>query len=588
MSLAELRLSKAEDGASWGAAVAWNKYQISPEKNEKKIDIVFCLFFLPFSSVTASYSTYRIPQLQIVKRYVYHIPQDVDDRPETCLCHPFGPLNVLAASQNIQQHLPSQHHQAHTTADNINSASPPPHCCASPLPLKDKRHRAFDHFPPTNTTTTPSLSSESQKQIASVSRARVACLLSIIQPLAMHAMKLAPALVALGAHLVSAQSGICSTATYTITDAAQATNIPCRTMQGSIEVSSDLAGVVQLDGPETIRGDLIVNNVTQLVRLSSNTLAAIEGRFEMSGLTALSELQFANLATIGEIHWLHLPFLGEFSFGIAGVTNAKSVRISDTFLGSLDGLNLGTVDSLHINNNNRLVSYSTQLANVSTILEITSNNPNLNITLANLVWAEEIRIGNAASLEVPSLEVVNGSMYLDQNNFESFSAPNLTTADRGAISFTNNTQLTNISMPLLESIGGGLTILNNTALETITGFPNLEQVGGAVLFGGEFTEVELPALNDVKGAFDVVSTMDIQEVCEELGDLENSVVQGTFNCVGEEDDANNAESSDGNGGSGGSGGNNSDDDDSAGNLIRTDMSGLMAVAAVVGLAQLLL
>lgn len=259
-------------------------------------------------------------------------------------------------------------------------------------------------------------------------------------------------------------------------------------MQGSVEVSSDLTGVVALDGPTTIKGDLIVNNVTQLVRLASNTLAKIEGKFEMSGLTALSELQFTSLESVGEINWLHLPFLGEFAFGIAGVTEAKSVRVSDTFLGSLDGLNLATVDSLHINNNNRLVSYSTQLANVSTILEITSNNPKLNITLANLVWAEEIRIGNAASLEVPSLEVINGSMYLDQNSFESFSAPNLTMSDKGAISFTNNTQLTNISLPQLETIGGGLTILNNTALEKIKGFPKLEEVGGAVLFGGEFTE----------------------------------------------------------------------------------------------------
>ncbi|KAL2757978.1 hypothetical protein ACRALDRAFT_1080001 [Sodiomyces alcalophilus JCM 7366] len=400
----------------------------------------------------------------------------------------------------------------------------------------------------------------------------------------MHAMKLAPALAVLGAHLVSAQSSICSTATYTITDAAQATNIPCRTMQGSIEVSPDLTGVVALDGPETIKGDLIVNNVTQLVRLSSNTLSAIEGRFEMSGLTALSELEFTSLASVGEIHWLHLPFLGEFAFGIAGVTEAKSVRVSDTFLGSLDGLNLATVDSLHINNNNRLVSYSTQLANVSTILEITSNNPNLNITLANLVWAEEIRIGNAASLEVPSLEVVNGSMYLDQNSFESFSAPNLTMADKGAISFTNNTELTNISFPQLESIGGGLTILNNTALDKIQGFPKLEQVGGAILFGGEFTDVKLPALNDVKGAFDVVSTENIQDVCEELGDLEKSVVQGTYNCVGEEDDANNAESSDGRGGSGGG----KSDDENAGISLRIEMSGLAIAAAVVGVTQMLL
>lgn len=101
--------------------------------------------------------------------------------------------------------------------------------------------------------------------------------------------------------------------------------------------------------------------------------------------------------------------------------------------------------------------------------------------------------------------------------------------------------------------------------------------------------VKLPALKDVKGAFDVVSTEDIADVCDELSDLEGGVVQGTYNCVGREEDANNAESSDGDGGSGGSSGNDDDDDDdSAANLIRTDMTGLVAVAAVVGLAQMLL
>ncbi|CRK46154.1 hypothetical protein BN1723_016648, partial [Verticillium longisporum] len=99
---------------------------------------------------------------------------------------------------------------------------------------------------------------------------------------------------------------------------------------------------------------------------------------------------------------------------------------SNTDLRSLDGLNLASVDEMYINNNDRLLSYSTQLANVSKKLEIDSNGPALNVTLANLIWAQELIINNAASVLVPSLEVINGSMRFDQNSFTTFTAPNLT------------------------------------------------------------------------------------------------------------------------------------------------------------------
>ncbi|EEY14502.1 hypothetical protein D7B24_005177 [Verticillium nonalfalfae] len=399
-------------------------------------------------------------------------------------------------------------------------------------------------------------------------------------------MKLVPAILAVGASVASAQSSICSTATYTITSAAEATAIPCRTME-SIEISSDLTGAVTIDGPTRLKGNLVVNNATQLVSLASSSLTTIDGRFELVGLELLNDVRFTALTAVETIEWVTLPALGTVVFGTAGVTSASSVRISNTDLRSLDGLNLASVDEMYINNNDRLLSYSTQLANVSKKLEIDSNGPALNVTLANLIWAQELIINNAASVLVPSLEVINGSMRFDQNSFTTFTAPNLTEFKEGDISFINNPELTNISFPLLETLGGSLTIVNNSRLTGIDGFPELKEIGGAVLLGGDFESVELPSLDDARGAFDVRSTENIDESCKFFDDMEGRQIRGEYNCRGGDENANEANStSGGSSGNGGSSNNNNNGSGSA--MLGTNMAALVTVAVIGGLAQLML
>lgn len=400
-------------------------------------------------------------------------------------------------------------------------------------------------------------------------------------------MKLVPAILAVGASVASAQSSICSTATYTINSAAEATAIPCRTME-SIEISSDLTGAVTIDGPTRLRGNLVVNNATQLVSLASSSLTTIDGRFELVGLELLNDVRFTALTAVETIEWVTLPALGTVVFGTAGVTSASSVRISNTDLRSLDGLNLASVDEMYINNNDRLLSYSTQLANVSKKLEIDSNGPALNVTLANLIWAQELIINNAASVLVPSLEVINGSMRFDQNSFTTFTAPNLTEFKEGDISFINNPELTNISFPVLETLGGSLTIVNNSGLARIDGFPELKTIGGAVLLGGDFESVELPSLDDARGAFDVRSTQSIDESCKFFDDMEGRQIRGEYNCRGGDENANEANSTSG-GSSGNNGGSRNNNNNGSGSaMLGTNMAALVTVAVIGGLAQLML
>ncbi|KAF0323976.1 hypothetical protein K4K61_006088 [Colletotrichum sp. SAR11_59] len=395
--------------------------------------------------------------------------------------------------------------------------------------------------------------------------------------------KLIPALAALGAGLASAQSSnICSSATVTVTDAAMATNIPCTTIQGSVKISETISGNIDINGPKTIKGDLIVTNATNLVGLSSSSLATIEGSFTMQGLTLLSDLRFTQLATVGSISWITLPALGSLVFGTAGVTKVNNIVISDTFLKSLDGLNVASVDELHINNNKNLVSYSNQLANATKTIEINSNGADLGITLPNLIWANEIIIADAAKVEMPSLEVVNSSIKFDKNTFTEFIAPNLTQCSDGDVSFINNVELANLSLPLLTKTGGGLTIQNNTLLQKIDGLPKLEQIGGAVLLRGNFSEVSIPALDDVKGAFDLQSTGDIDTSCDVFNKMEGKQIQGEYTCRSNNTNAN---SDSGTGGS--AGGTKSGGSEGAAGIVSVNTA-VLSLAIVGGLAQLLL
>lgn len=68
---------------------------------------------------------------------------------------------------------------------------------------------------------------------------------------------------------------------------------------------------------------------------------------------------------------------------------------------------------------------------------------------------------------------------------ESLFAPNLTKVT-DAVSFINNTKLSNVSLPLLTEISGDLRIFNNKELTAIDGFPVLETVKGGINLGGNF------------------------------------------------------------------------------------------------------
>lgn len=387
----------------------------------------------------------------------------------------------------------------------------------------------------------------------------------------MSTSKILLALAVVGIRAVSAQ---CSASTITIAAPAEAT-INCRTVEGSIvfDENDSLSGDINISGPQSIKGDLIINGTKNIVSLSSSTIGNIGGKFQLTGLERVSALDFTALQTVGSIEWVTLPALERIDFGTEGVTTVESVKISDTHLSSLSGLNMVSVGTFDISNNGRLTEWTTQMTNITKLVTVAQNSDQLLVSFPKLTWAKQMEFRGIKGLSVPALKKVNDSLRFDDNNLmESFIAPNLTEA--GLISFINNDALNNLSIPLLKK-SGDITIRNNQELEEIDAFPELTSVNGAVTFKGNFTDASLPKLEDVKGAFIISSTEDIKSVCDEFQKLKSSGdIQGRFTCLSENANAN--EGSEG-----------SSDDDEDGAALVSVSSSLAVVAAIAAAMQLL-
>lgn len=396
----------------------------------------------------------------------------------------------------------------------------------------------------------------------------------------MHSIALLTALAAIGTSVVSAAT---CTKDITITAATPMPTFDCDVIDAKVTVDEGVSGDLIINGPKQLKGDFIVNNATKLISLSSTSINAIGGTFQLQNLELLSKLDMGALRTMNEIEFIKLPQLSTITFGTSGVTKINSIRITDTFISDLSGLNVATVENFQIDNNKKMTTFNSDLVNITGQLIINNNGNNMEITMKHLELAAEIQISNVKAFEVPALTLVTESIKLDTNpELISFSALNLTKITNDA-SFINNKKLTNISMPLLTSISGGFTIQNNTAMDSVEGFPKLQTVSGAIILRGDFDKVELPALKDVKGSVTVTSTTDISDFCDFFDGLKkDGAIQGAEKCSSNNTKANEG----GNGGDSNGGSDSSDDNADAAGIFSVNMV-LLGLAGVVALAQVL-
>ncbi|KAK2739115.1 hypothetical protein FQN57_006681 [Myotisia sp. PD_48] len=333
---------------------------------------------------------------------------------------------------------------------------------------------------------------------------------------------LIPALAIAG--LATAQSSSCK-GSKSIENQEDANGISgCRTYDGDITIEDVVKADIRFDQLERLRGSLKSKN-SSITMLSAPKLATIDDSFTLSALTALTALEFDSLTSVNTIDFEALPKLQSLGF-TKGVTKADRVRITNTDLYNLNGIDLESVNDMEITNNPHLTEVNVnQITNATGYINFAANHKDLKITFPNLQTAQNMTFRNTSSVQLPSLEKTDGLLGFYSNFFEDFIAPNLTST--GDLVFTDNSVLTNISLPILKTVKGAFQIANNTALKSVT-IPKLETITGALDFSGNFSKVELPNLKEIRGGFNMQSSGTFE--CQSFKDLRGDVIRGEFTC----------------------------------------------------------
>ncbi|KAF1988105.1 hypothetical protein K402DRAFT_403274 [Aulographum hederae CBS 113979] len=341
-----------------------------------------------------------------------------------------------------------------------------------------------------------------------------------------------PVLAAVG----TAHAACSISATTTIQNAGDASAMAtCSTFSGSIAIATGTTDAIAINNVQTITGDLVARNVTRMSSLSADSLQRIGGDFILDDVQVLGELSFPQLGSVRTIQWTALPNLQSISF-TSGLRNSTSLLIDNTGLQSMDGLSVSGVDSFTVSNNGALQNVSLAAESVDGIIEVNANGDSAQVTFPNLVWAVNMTLRNVATVELPALEVVNGTLYIvESTTLQSINARNLTTT--GGLDITDNSALANISMPSLRTVNGGFKIQDNEDLTGDLDFPSMRTVIGALDFYGNFSSVGLPELADVRGAFNIQSSGDIQDDCGRFDEVtgRNNVIKGPFACLSRTD-----------------------------------------------------
>ena len=271
----------------------------------------------------------------------------------------------------------------------------------------------------------------------------------------------------------------------TIQNSGDASGIAnCLTYSGDITIATN-APDIRLDGVRRIDGSLSLKGNDQLSSFSGDQLQQIDDLFEIKNIQLLTTLNFPSLTSATTVEWEGLPNLQGLSLG-AGLTQADTLSIQNTGLYNLEGINLESVDTVIIANNPDLTAISMQVDRITGSLSLQANGRELAVDFPNLEIANNATFRNCSSIGLDSLSAVNGSLGFLANFMDSISAPNHTSVG-GTLGFISNAALTNISMPQLKSLTGGLLIANNTNLEEIDGFPKLSSVMGNVDCTGSFS-----------------------------------------------------------------------------------------------------
>ncbi|KAK9712290.1 cell wall protein Ecm33 [Basidiobolus ranarum] len=246
----------------------------------------------------------------------------------------------------------------------------------------------------------------------------------------------------------------------------------------------------------------------------------------------LGEINIAKLTSAQEVSIINNSNLKQMNFP-AGLEKVNKMDINNNGIATLDGLKFDELDTIFVAANRNLKTLAlTNLTSINGDLTVVNNNMKFELSAPKLVTSKNLNINNVTNLNLNSLNKVSNVLDFSYNFFEEVE---LNVTHIGAtLSFIGNSQLKNISFPELEEIGGSLFLANNSALNVIDGFKDLQTIYGSLNVSGPISNITLPDLKKIGGISSVKSSDKFD--CATFRTFIRSVTNSTkFNCTEEKD-----------------------------------------------------
>lgn len=300
----------------------------------------------------------------------------------------------------------------------------------------------------------------------------------------------------------------------------------CKEVIGTVHIVDFTDSIIDLGTMEKIQGNLIIENLPQIVKIQASRLNEISGTLKLDSLTSLTDLHFPTLQHFEAIDWKVVPTLTAFNLA-PNITSAKRIIISDSSLVNIGGLqNIEELEVLNINNNRYMENVDSKVKRIFEQLSISANSRELRVNLPELKWANNITIRDASSTSFPQLQYVNHSLEFIENYFESLPLPVLKSVG-GTLGLLENPHLEQVDFSNVTNIQGGLMIANNSRIQSINFLPQLREIGGAIQFFGTFQEISLPLLKLVRGSALIKSTSNVLDCSKWTTPVSgNSIIRG--------------------------------------------------------------
>ncbi|KAI0452881.1 hypothetical protein F5B21DRAFT_481447 [Xylaria acuta] len=324
----------------------------------------------------------------------------------------------------------------------------------------------------------------------------------------------------------------------------------CSTIFGDILVDPAFVYFI-LDGPLEITGTVIAhdNSILKFVSLSNVTHL---GGFSFASPQITGRINFPEVTKIDHLEWRNITWKYDddyLEWGAEKLVAVSSINVEATDLSgffpdyeSYDGSfyyggleQLATADNIRVVDNRRMDNVVFSGLKIISGSLIVGNN-------VNFYRPAGKRDTDSRLISFPALESAGSVVIYDD---EPYSVPQEGKIDFPALghvfgdfNVTNTERITEISVPALTDIDGGLYILNGKGLNNLD-FPELRRVNHVVLDGGDsyyggFEKIAFPVLEEV-GAFHVNSPAyvfdcsSLDHIREIASEFSCSNPEGTYN-----------------------------------------------------------